>query len=87
MIVVAIGWMFVVGLFALTQAVSPQGSLLVALLLVVGAGVLPLAVVLYVMGAPARRRRRRAQETALGPYPDAGGHAPGDAVAPKREEA
>jgi hypothetical protein len=62
MIVVAIGWMFVVGLFALTQAASPQGSLLVALLLLVGAGVLPLAVVLYVMGAPGRRRRRRRAE-------------------------
>ena len=86
MIVVAIGWMFVVGLFALTQAASPQGSLLVALLLLVGAGVLPLAVVLYVMGAPGRRRRRRAQD-ALGADPDAGGHAPGDAVAAKREEA
>ena len=89
MIVVAIGWMFVVGLFALTQAASPQGSWLVALLLVFGAGVLPLAVVLYVMGAPGRRRRRRAEESEerLGPDPDAGGHAPGDAVAPNREEA
>jgi len=86
MIVIAIGWMFVVGLFALAQAASPQGSLLVAVLLVVGAGVLPLAVVLYVMGAPGRRRRRRAEER-LGPDPDAGGHASGHAVAPKREEA
>jgi len=85
MIVVAIGWLFVVLLFAAVQWLSPQGSGLVALLLVFGAGVAPLAVVLYVMGAPARRRRRRARE-ALGADPDAGGHAPGDAVAPKREE-
>ena len=85
MLIVAIAWMFVVVLFALIQAVSPQGSLLVALLLVFGAGVLPLAVVLYVMGAPGRRRRRRA-EAALGPDPDGSGHAAGDAVAPKREE-
>jgi hypothetical protein len=86
MLIVAITWMFVVGLFALVQAVSPQGSLLVALLLVFGAGVLPLAVVLYVMGAPARRRRHRLAEGALGADPDRGGHAPGDAVAPKRIE-
>jgi predicted membrane channel-forming protein YqfA (hemolysin III family) len=85
MLTVAMGWLFVVLLFALVQWVSPQGSGLVALLLVFGAGVAPLAVVLYVMGAPARRRRRRA-ETRLGPNPDAGGHAPGDAVAPEREE-
>jgi hypothetical protein len=87
MIVVAVGWLFVVLLFALVQWVSPRGSPLVALLLVFGAGVAPLALVLYVMGAPARRRRRLAEAGASGPDPDAGGHAPGDAVAPKREEA
>jgi hypothetical protein len=86
MLIVAIGWLFVVALFALVQMASPQGSLLVALLLVFGAGALPLAVVLYVMGAPGRRRRRRV-EAALGPDPDGSGHAAGDAVAPKREEA
>ena len=83
MLTVAIGWLFVVGLFAVVQLASPQGSWLVALLLVFGAGVLPLAVVLYLMGAPARRRRRRA----LAADPDAGGHAAGDTVASKREEA
>jgi hypothetical protein len=85
MLIVTAGWLFVVVLFALVQLVSPQGSILVALLLVFGAGVLPLAVVLYVMGAPARRRRRRAEASAADP--DAGGHAAGDPVAPKREEA
>lgn len=54
------------------------------------AGVLPLAVVLYVMGAPARRRHRT-QAPAIAPErsaadPDGRGHAAGDAVAPKREE-
>lgn len=86
MLIVAIGWLFVVGLFALVQLVSPQGSLLTALLLVVGAGVLPLAVVLYVMGEPARRRRRNALEASAAD-PDASGHAAGDPVATKREEA
>ena len=60
--------------------------MLVALLLVFGAGLLPLAVVLYVMGAPGRRRRRLA-DAASGIDPDAGHHAAGDTVAPKREEA
>jgi hypothetical protein len=45
--------------------------------------VLPLSVVLYIMGAPARRRARRAAESAA---PDRSGVAPGDAVAPEREE-
>jgi hypothetical protein len=83
MIIVAIAWLFVVLLFAIVQWVSPQGSGLMALLLVFGAGVAPLAVVLYVMGAPARRRRRA---EGLRMDPDAGGHTPGDAVAPKGEE-
>ncbi|HET9206650.1 MAG TPA: hypothetical protein VFO28_10470 [Burkholderiaceae bacterium] len=89
MLIVAIGWLFVVLLFALVQWVSPQGSGLVAFLLVFGAGVAPLAVVLYVMGAPARRRRRQAEaavSAVLGADPDAGGHAPGDTVAPEREK-
>jgi predicted membrane channel-forming protein YqfA (hemolysin III family) len=86
MLIVTIGWLFVVALFALVQLASPQGSLLVALLLVFGAGVLPLAVVLYVMGAPGRRRRHKLAEAALGPDPDGGGHAAGDAVAAKREK-
>jgi hypothetical protein len=85
MLIVTLGWLFVVALFALVQLASPQGSLLVALLLVFGAGVLPLAVVLYVMGAPGRRRRHLA-EAASAADPDAGGHAPGDAIAAKREE-
>jgi membrane protein implicated in regulation of membrane protease activity len=86
MLTVAIGWLFVVGMFALVHALSPQGTWLGALLSLVFAGVLPLAVVLYVMGAPARRRaRRRAQSAA--PQPHQGGHAPGDTIAPKREEA
>jgi hypothetical protein len=85
MLIVALGWLFVVAVFAVVQLASPQGSILVALLLVLGAGVLPLVLVLYVMGAPGRRRRRLA---ASGTDPDAGGHAAaGGAVAPKREEA
>jgi hypothetical protein len=85
MLIIAIGWLFVVAMFAVVQFVSPQGSFLVALLLVLGAGVLPLVLVIYVMGAPGRRRRRLAESAA---DPDAGGHAAaGGAVAPEREEA
>jgi membrane protein implicated in regulation of membrane protease activity len=86
MIVVAIGWLFAVGMFALVHALSPQGTLLGALLSLVFVGLLPLAVVLYLMAAPARRRARHATDSAA-PNPHQGSHAPGDAVAPKREEA
>ncbi len=88
MILVAIGWMYVVLMMAAAEAASPGGTLLGALATLLLYGVLPLSIVLYVMGSPARRRARRSAEAraASGP-PDGGGHAAGDAVAPEREEA
>jgi predicted membrane channel-forming protein YqfA (hemolysin III family) len=87
--IVALGWMYVVLMVAVTEALSPQGTLLGAFFTVVGWGLLPLAVVLYILGTPARRRARRAAESAAlagAADPDGGGHAPGDTVAPERKE-
>ena len=87
MILVAIGWMYVVLMMAAAEASSPNGTLLGALVTLVLYGVLPLSIVLYVMGPPARRRARRAaEELAASGEPDGGGHAAGDAVAPERKE-
>jgi membrane protein implicated in regulation of membrane protease activity len=91
MYLVAIGWMFVVVCMAAAEAMSPVGSLLGAFFTLLLYGLLPLSVVLYVMGAPGRRRARRAAEqagieaTASTP-PDGSGHATGDPVAPERKE-
>lgn len=82
---VALGWMYVVVMVALAELVSPQGQWLGALFTLLGWGVLPLAVVLYILGTPARRRARRAAEVSVA-QPDRGSHATGDAVAPEREE-
>jgi membrane protein implicated in regulation of membrane protease activity len=79
---VAIGWMYVVLMIAVAEALSPQGTLLGAFFTVVGWGVLPLSIVLYILGTPARRRARRASAA----QPDGGGHAAGDTVAPERKE-
>jgi hypothetical protein len=91
MYVVAIAWMYVVLAMALAEALSPQGSVLGALITFVLYVVLPLAIVLYILGTPGRRRRRRALEAAeparASGAPDGGDHAAGDAVAAKREEA
>lgn len=55
--------MYVVLMMAAAEAMSPQGTLLGAGFTFVMYGVLPLSIVLYVMGTPARRRaRRRAEE-------------------------
>jgi hypothetical protein len=83
---VALAWIFVVLLWALVEANAPNGSLLGALMTLLFWGLLPLAIVLYLMATPARRRarQRRAAPSALDP--NGSGHAPGDAVAPEREE-
>ena len=87
MYLVAIGWMFVVVMMAAAEAMSPIGTVLGAFFTLLLYGVLPLSIVLYVMGAPMRRRARRAaEERAASAQPDGSRHAPGDAVAPEREE-
>ena len=58
--IVALAWMFVVVLMTLAEATSTQGTVLGALFTFLLYGVLPLAIVLYVIGAPARGRARRA---------------------------
>lgn len=88
---VAIAWIYVVLMVALVEAFSAQGTVLGAIVTFVGYGVLPLAIVLYVMATPARRRLLRQRETneqqASAPHGDGGDHAPGQAsVATKREE-
>jgi membrane protein implicated in regulation of membrane protease activity len=82
MLAAAIGWIFVVVVFALAQATAPGGTLLGALVTLV-MGLAPLAVLLYIAMAASQRRRER---QASAPNPDRGGHAPGDPVAAEREE-
>lgn len=91
MYLVAIGWMYVVLMMSVAEALSSQGTVLGAVFTFVLYGLLPLALVLYIMGTPTRRRARLAAEAAelaaASQTPDAGGHAAGDAVAPEREKA
>ena len=94
MFLVAIAWMYVVLMVAVVEATSAQGTLLGALFTLLLYGLLPLGIVLYLIASPARRRRRRAQESlaavasgvAAPLDPDRSGHAPADAVAPERKE-
>ena len=70
MYLVAIGWMFVVVCMAGAEAMSPVGSVLGAFFTLLLYGLLPLSVVLYVMGAPGRRRARKQAETEAEPEAD-----------------
>lgn len=90
---VAIGWMYVVSMMSVAEALAPNGSVLGALITFVFYGLLPLSILLYILGTPSRRRALRAREAAQAAQPasalepDGSRHAAGDAVAAKREEA
>lgn len=86
---VAIAWIYVVLMMALAEAISPTGSVVGAVFTFLLYGVLPLSIVLYLLGTPARRRARRKADAAASAAaaPDGGGHPAGDPVAPEREEA
>lgn len=87
---VALAWIYVVLMMAVVEALSPQGSVLGAFFTFVLYGALPLSIVLYVMGAPMRRRaRQRAEASAASSAADehGRGQAASDAIAPVREEA
>jgi len=92
MYLVTIAWMYVVVMMAIAEATSPQGTVLGALFTFLLYGAIPLSIVLYLMGTPARRRARKAAEAAAHAAaasavdPGGRGHAAGDAVAAERKE-
>ena len=97
MYLVMIGWMYVVLMMAAAEASSSNGTLLGALVTFVLYGVLPLAIVMYLLNTPARRRAQRAARPALqAPAlpgdsadaldPDQRSHTAGDAASTERKE-
>ena len=64
MYLVAIAWLYVTLMMALAEATSSQGTVLGAIVTFVLYGALPLALVLYLLGTPMRRRKRLAEEQA-----------------------
>lgn len=59
MYLVAIAWMYVVLMMTLAEGLSPQGTWLGAFFTLLLYGVAPLALVLYLLGTPMRRRAKR----------------------------
>ena len=64
MYLVLIAWIYVAFMMAIAEATSPVGSLLGAAITFMLYGVLPMSVVGYIMGSPARRRAIKAKEAA-----------------------
>lgn len=83
MYLIAIAWIYVVLMMSVAEAISSQGTVLGAIVTFILYGVMPLSILLYIMGAPGRKRARRAAESA---QEHSGSHAPGDTVAAERKE-
>jgi len=63
-ILIAIGWLYVALMMAVAEASSTTGSVLGALITFVFYGLAPVALVLYLVLTPARKRVRRQREAA-----------------------
>jgi hypothetical protein len=95
MYLVVIGWLYVVLMMAVAEALSTQGSVLGAVITFLFYGLLPVVLIIYIGGTPHRRRARQAAEAAVASAdaaaaaapPHGSGHAAGDAVAAERKEA
>lgn len=89
MYLVAIAWFYVALMMSLAEAFSSQGTILGACITFILYGLLPIAIVLYIMGAPRRRDARRRQasedESALA-QSDRGDHPAAQPLPPIREE-
>lgn len=96
--IVAIAWMYVAVMMTLAEATSANGTVLGAIITFVFYGLAPVALVMYVLGTPARRRARLQKEAAeeaerqrqagsapIG-QPDAGNLPTSDTVTPERKE-
>lgn len=95
MYLVVIAWLYVTIMMSVAEATSSTGSVLGAIVTFVLYGLLPLSIVVYIMGTPARKRAiharamaERAQAEAAAALsepsspsaqPDTGSHAPAGA--------
>jgi len=98
---VVIAWLYVALMMAVAEATNTTGTVLGAIVTFVLYGLLPVALVVYLMGTPARRRAIKAREAAEreaavrahtraaeghSEAPDAGGEPAAGGVAPVREK-
>jgi hypothetical protein len=94
MYLVVIAWLYVALMMAVAEATSPIGTVVGAIFTFVLYGAGPVALVVYLMRTPARRKAIRAREAAermeraaVGSgEPDAGGESAADTVPPVRKE-
>jgi hypothetical protein len=94
---VVIAWLYVALMMAIAEATNTNGTVLGAVFTFLLYGLAPVALVVYLMGAPGRRKAIRAREAAereaavraaapLSVAPDASSETAADAVPPVREK-
>ena len=98
MYIVPIAWLYVALMMALAEATASNGTVMGGIITFVFYGVLPITLVVYVMGTPARKRAIKAREkaewaaeqaavaSASDLAPDSHSQAAADPVAPVRKE-
>lgn len=62
--IVVIAWLYVALMMAVAEGMSTQGSVLGGIFTFLLYGALPIALVVYLLATPARKRARRAREAA-----------------------
>lgn len=94
---VIIAWLYVALMMAVAEATNTTGTVLGAIFTFGLYGLLPVALIVYIMRTPARRKAMRAREQAAREAavpaapasalaPDQGGQAPADPLAPVGKE-
>ena len=91
MYIVPIAWLYVALMMAVAEATNSNGTVLGAIITFLLYGLGPVALVMYLMGSPSRRRAIKAKEAAelaerYSAQPDAGSQPAADAVAPVGKE-
>jgi hypothetical protein len=99
--IVVIAWLYVALMMAVAEGTNTTGTVIGAVFTFLLYGAAPVALVVYLMNAPARRKRIRQREqaqqeaaralvrpgtTRSDVQPDAGGESSTDSVAPMRKE-
>lgn len=64
MYIVPIAWLYVAFMMSVAEATNSNGTVLGACITFVLYGLMPVGLVMYIMGTPARKRALRAQEAA-----------------------
>jgi len=97
MYLVVIAWLYVVLMMSVAEATSSNGTVLGAIVTFLLYGLVPIALVVYIMGTPGRKRaikaraqaeqdEQKAAAAANSAEPASGGEAAAEPVAPVRKE-